>query len=388
MGFDNETDGGPERLEALDGLRGVAILLVLCFHITHALPPARGAVGLYELAFRIGWTGVDLFFVLSGFLITRILLDTRDAPHYFRNFYARRALRILPLYYGVLVLVFLVPQMVRVPELAAFQTSPRDQLWYWFYLQNFHPLRNEAFKLVPALWSLAVEEQFYLFWPLALLLTPRRHALSLIAVVLLGGVALRLWGVLHYPDPGPLYFYTPARLDGLALGAAIAAMARDPGWPARRRTTGIVLGTAGAALLAMVYALAGAGPTSPPMLIVGYPAIASLAAAALIAALGRRDSMMPRLLRIRSLRTVGKYSYGMYVLHQPVILMLRGMGLEPGPEIGQSALAAAGYTGLVVAATMGAAWCSWHGLEKYFLRWKHRFPYATVPVAGPSARAA
>src|SRR5206468_651405 len=149
-------------------LRGLAILLVIAFH-TLRVTGKEGLIGRFGAAIQdSGWIGVDLFFVLSGFLITGILLDSLGKPGYFRNFFARRTLRIFPLYYAVLtVSLFLVPALIglqRLPEL--YHRLLENQLWLWTYAANY--LQATGRHTLPGFghfWSLAIEEQFYLLWP-------------------------------------------------------------------------------------------------------------------------------------------------------------------------------------------------------------------------------
>jgi len=162
---------------ALDGIRGLAILLVIPHDagLLLDLPgPMHGAAYVVREFIQVGRAGVQLFFVLSGFLITGGLLDSRGAPGYFAALYARRALRILPLYFAVLSLTFLVlaPRQALPHELLA---SQRHQIWLWTFLSNWMDPAGGGVSGFTHFWSLAVEEQFYLLWPLAVLrLAPER----------------------------------------------------------------------------------------------------------------------------------------------------------------------------------------------------------------------
>jgi len=155
------------RLLVLDGLRGIAILLVMLFHFTLASPSALIDVPYFSFT-RYGWTGVDLFFVLSGFLITGILIDAKGGEHYFRNFYIRRALRILPLYYTFVAgLILLYPRIGGPTASAEAQVLVQHQWWFWTHTVNWLVARTGDFVTVTTLgtggfWSLAIEEQFYL----------------------------------------------------------------------------------------------------------------------------------------------------------------------------------------------------------------------------------
>src|SRR5713226_2623392 len=212
------------RVAELDGIRGIAILLVLASHFgVPACPP-----GILWDTLGFGWVGVDLFFVLSGFLITGILLDSKGRTDYFQRFYLRRVFRILPIYYAFVILFFhIVPLIAHVTgRLATFEYGRGDEAWYWIYLFNWRDtvLQNTHLR---HLWSLAIEEQFYIVWPLVVYLVPTR-ALKYVCVALaVLSPALRIAaaheGIVKYF----LYRTTPFRLEGLALGALLALAARD-----------------------------------------------------------------------------------------------------------------------------------------------------------------
>ena len=202
-----------------DGLRGLSILAVFAAHseFLRALPHAH--------FLEYGRVGVDLFFVLSGFLITGILLDTRTSPHYFRNFYARRALRIWPLYYIILTIIF-----VASSRLGNSFGRPTGQVWpyFYFYAQNLSSHLPIPYGLGPT-WSLAIEEQFYLTWPLLVFLLRKRFlAITLVCAVLLS-LTLR---VIAFKSGAPLKFiheFTLCRLDSIALGCLAAIWLRSLG---------------------------------------------------------------------------------------------------------------------------------------------------------------
>ena len=371
----------PAHIPALDGLRGCAILAVLLLHFTSALTTPTGAPArLVKQVFSLGWTGVDLFFVLSGFLITGILADARETPHRYRTFYARRALRILPLYYGFVLLLFVVPPLIGA---RTYTTAFADQLPYWLYLQNFWPLSNGALDFAAHLWSLAIEEQFYLAWPLVVFTLSRTAALRVCVLCLAGALAYRVASVFMVDDLRTVYFHTLGRIDGLALGGAIALMARGNGGLARLRRM------APAVLILSVALLAGAplhpsgyNPGGAYMVSVGYSALALFFGALLVLALDGGWPALPRLLSGRVLRFFGRYSYGLYVVHVPLIALARLAGVSPDAFAGTRWELAAllGYVALMAAASIVVALASWNLYEKPFLKLKSRFTYRTPPA--------
>ena len=181
-------------IPALDGLRGIAIILVMLHHFTN-YRPTSGIDGLIGSVVFFLWTGVDLFFVLSGFLITGILLDSRGSERYFTTFYARRTLRIFPLYYLVLFVAFVVlPQFPAVNAVLTGQVDLPPQWPYWLYLENFSiAARGWVHGWVDVGWSLAIEEQFYLVWPLVIWLCPPRLLALLCAAIIVAEPIARVF---------------------------------------------------------------------------------------------------------------------------------------------------------------------------------------------------
>jgi peptidoglycan/LPS O-acetylase OafA/YrhL len=371
------TAAEPVHILPLDGLRGCAILAVLLLHFTSAFnaSPASLATRLLKQLGSFGWSGVDLFFVLSGFLITGILADTKGTPRRFRTFYARRALRILPLYYGFLLLLFAVPALLGA---RAYVTPLDQQLPYWLYLQNIWWLKSGALDFSAHLWTLAIEEQFYLVWPLVIFGLSRLTALRVCAACIAGALAFRVWSIFAMDDLRIVYFLTPGRIDGLAVGGAIALIVRGPGgWTALRRAAPAVMAAAFAVLAAAPLHPAGFNPGGVYMGSVGYTALAFFFGALLVLALDEGRSPLPRLLSARVLRFFGRYSYGLYVIHVPVIALALLGGITPNRLAGTRWEFAGllGYLALMLAATILLALASWHLYEKPFLKLKSRFTY-------------
>jgi peptidoglycan/LPS O-acetylase OafA/YrhL len=230
----------------LDAVRGVAILLVLLIHgmawPMHAELSAAGR-SLFAVS-QYGWTGVNLFFVLSGFLITGILLDTKLRPDYFRRFYFRRALRILPALYGTL-LVLLIGGWISV----------RFTAISVLFLANFAAVLGVAQWYGP-LWSLAVEEHFYMLWPFVVRKCSARTLMFLAGAVCIASPFLRILNLVGSPVPQHFAsLYTWFNLDGLSLGAALAVWLRMPSFRRRQLARVALPITIGSALA--FFSLAG-----------------------------------------------------------------------------------------------------------------------------------
>ena len=218
----------PER----DTLRGIAVLGVMCLHafFWQYASYSFGQWGRLILNLtRPGWIGVNLFFVLSGFLITGILLDSQGSPHYFRSFYIRRVLRLFPVYYGFLiVMIFVVPAIHQVAQL---HVPEYHGSWWWYilYFSNWK-MNHDADASLGHFWSLALEEQFYFFWPLTVYLLPRRALAWWCGVLCAIAVGMRHTLVGKGID---LYAITPSRMDALVIGALMALAIRDTIWRER-----------------------------------------------------------------------------------------------------------------------------------------------------------
>src|SRR5260221_1974329 len=214
----------PARLPGLDGLRALAILLVVP-HNFNLMITSGGAAYLFVVALHRGWIGVQLFFVLSGFLITGILLDARDAPNYYRSFFVRRGLRIFPLYYATLLVLFvLLPALGLLPS--SFKRDPMVELSHWAYFSNWYSAFHPGEDSVSHFWSLAVEEQFYLLWPFVIHRRSAEWVMRFCFAIAAASLSLRV-AMLLTGTPG-IYTFLATRMDALALGGAAAAAFRIP----------------------------------------------------------------------------------------------------------------------------------------------------------------
>lgn len=379
-----EAMGPPDnsrRIPQLDGLRGVAIAMVLVYHL------AGGAAGIAPsfpefLAFPInfGWSGVDLFFVLSGFLIGGILLDARQSPNYFRVFYRRRVCRIFPMYFATFAAFLLALHFVRAPETPYLLHPVIPWQATVTFTQNFWmAFRNDpgSFALAPT-WSLAVEEQFYLTLPaLIYFVKPER-----LVWVLTGGIILapliRL--AIFLANPKLVYamaFLLPCRMDSLLFGVLIAYFLRQPGaWDFLRAhrpqlwTAVEVLTVLCAPLVALQTRYASLVP------LVGYDLLALLFSGILLLAL--LEESIAGLLRAKWLMALGTISYCVYLIHELVFGMTY-LALKPHT----TSWAATVILTLILIVVI--AKLSWEYFEKPLVKFGHREHYLPGgPVAAAS----
>ncbi len=379
----------PAHIPGLDALRGFAVLLVVARHAS-AVPTPENPIAAFAIeGMRAGWMGVDLFFALSGFLITGILLDTKGTPGYLRNFYARRTLRIFPLYFTFLAALFIIGPLTPLAHNEDFQTVREIQGWLWSYLTNvFISWKGEL--AVPFhlshLWSLALEEQFYLVWPFIVLALPARAVLRACLVLSAAAVALRVgivasagWGV------DAAYMLMPARLDALLLGGALAWLVRAPGGVARIRALVRPVTYAALAVLVAVLVTRGGARNDPYMQVAGYLSLSLLSVALIARAIPRLagDGAPTRFQRIvanRQMQSIGKYSYAIYIFQYPVILVLETLIETYAPAALEQAPLAVALAVFVVASilSIAAARLSWMLLEGPALSLKRYFPRRTV----------
>jgi peptidoglycan/LPS O-acetylase OafA/YrhL len=377
----------------LDGVRGIAVFLVFTIHY---VPRLLG---------NIGWTGVIIFFVLSGFLITGVLYDNRNEPHRFRNFYIRRTLRIFPLFYFIWLCIFVTAFF--------FHERWRPLLGLWpAYLGNYARFiagtsavdriwtSHFAFE-IGHFWSLAIEEQFYLLWPLVVFrVNDRRVLIRICIAVMLAVLLLRSVLVLvlpaHLVQLGFLYRMTFAQADAFLLGGLLALLMRGPAEAAVPRWGGKLLAIAVPALV--IAWLFNGGIHLQPITensrwvgAYGFTLLDLISAGLILGSL-HRGSILFHFFSLRPLRVLGRYSYGFYVYHVIIYQPLVGFVLNRWP-VPHALL----YT-VDFFIILGVSALSYHILEMPFLRLKRRFitrhsnpdavPAERVETADPSLRAA
>jgi len=298
----------------LDTLRGVAILAVVFYHgfshcDTTGLP---GIVRAFFAATRFGWLGVNLFFVLSGFLITGILLDSKGTPRYYKSFYIRRALRILPAYLLLLLLLLLLPRIGVVEGRISWGFVGLSLI----YLSNVTNFFGVAMQYGP-LWSLAVEEQFYLLWPAAVRNLSRR-ALAFCALAVFLGCPLLRAIAFAYGHPAEVW-YTWMVADGLASGSLLAISSRTLLTDRRSMKWFSVLCITASLLLIVAGARFGTLSPGAPTTLLGaslrWTLFNVLFTGTLGAALLLGASRWTRIVQRPVLQFFGEISYGLYLIH-------------------------------------------------------------------------
>jgi len=375
-----------KRIPELDGLRGIAIFLVIvCHYIGGGYVGARHTLAAKVVGvLGLGTVGVDLFFILSGFLIGGILLSSRSSPQYYRTFYLRRFFRIIPIYYlwlTIFGLAMLAAKKWNVWGGPEFHTAA--PYWaYFIFIQNYFQGSTliQFFWLRP-LWSLAVEEQFYLLAPIVVRkLSPERLIKVLLGVLVFSlflrlflsavyGMDYNYWGIIASED------WMPCRADDLALGMIVAALWANPQSRLRLQQRVNVsyagLFSCGAAVLVLGYWIV--KPDSFATATVGRTIIGLFFTFLLMIALTDKESLLGKIFRWRPLRELGKVSYCVYIIHQAVnwILHRSIFHMEPRfnhwPQIGVS-IASFGVTVLI-------AEISWRFFENPLIRRGHRYTY-------------
>ena len=360
-------DKTSEHIAALDGVRGLAVIFVFIYHASSSIEVHNSFASLLQGIASCGGVGVDLFFILSGYLITGILLHAKDVENYYQVFYARRALRILPLYY---VVMFGMMSMHWPPIKA--------QIWFWFNLSNFPTAFNPG--LIPYLshyWSLAIEEQFYLIWPGTVRRLNEKILIRICIGVIITCLVLRnLPIVLAWNQHWPNFIYrlTPFRIDTLCAGALLALLIYRGVNLNRFRAYLRIACIAGATILAASFS---AGPSSSLLVRFGYTG-AIVCFSALIALALDPASLTAKVFKNRFLRRMGLYSYCFYLIHVGVLshdsfFQRRLVGLHLA--FANEALNRVIAHSIAFAVTFGISALSYKFFESPILGLKKFFPY-------------
>jgi peptidoglycan/LPS O-acetylase OafA/YrhL len=381
---DRDNPGGFAHIPALDGIRGLAILLVLFNHLFWAdYPTGNRILDFISLVRQASYAGVNLFFALSGFLITGILLDSVESPRFFSTFYARRSLRIFPLYYGFLIFLFCLTPLLHF-------TWSIWPVYYLTYTANlvapFHggPLNLGRFN-INHFWSLQVEEQFYWIWPL--ILYRFRDLRSVVRISLLGcAVALGvrivcvfLKGHAGFSDPYLTYSFTPSCADNILYGCCLAALVRSAKRERVLRLAPYVFWGAMAALCVIGAVNHGLDWNRPStgflVATIGFSLIGIASSSAIALAL-KSGSRTRHFFQGDFLGFMGKYSYGIYVYHYSISDAVMGpMRNFLDTQLHMKAVGVLLAALVAGALSVGVAWTSYRFFEAPFLRLKRFFSY-------------
>lgn len=364
------------RFPSLDGIRGIAILLVLFYHVNLLSRPAGVFERALDTVINSWWIGVDLFFVLSGFLITRILLGKKGEDGYFKNFYMRRVLRIFPVYYLTLAFfLILLPLLMPIDEVKGYSTVLDHQSWFWSYLQNFGLIVHGNFLPADFLahtWSLAIEEQFYLLWPVLVFFTPRKWfpklCLGLIVFSFIVRLALYLQG-----DTETVFIYnTFSHMDPLACGALVAWFTGEYSLSAqwKRLIKGIAVVVA---VILMGHVVFQEKFLGPPIITYVYGTLLLSILFGSIILLLVDTERHPAWLSRGPFPFFGKYSYALYVYHWPILFFLI-RSREIKNFLGAYSFSSfCLLTGIYLAASILLAMLSWTLIERPILGLKKAF---------------
>ncbi|HXA78371.1 MAG TPA: acyltransferase [Candidatus Acidoferrales bacterium] len=380
------------RIPQLDGIRGTAILLVVVWHfivVPIARAPQPGVFArLIAHAGLLMWSGVDLFFVLSGFLIGGILFDAKDSSNYFSTFYLRRVFRILPIYLVVVVAYLLLWSLAAGRQTTLRETLGSPMPWYVYFTftQNFW-LAHHAWDAVylTLSWSLAVEEQFYLLLPAIIRLLPRFWLLPAAVALAFGSVAARSLMYVHYGPSWGTAAYTliVSRADALMLGVICSVLLRDAyckeiltenTWIIRTFFGIFAFGVA-------VLTYKGWGAGTMPMCTLGFTCVALFYASLLMIAMVSQEGILSRAFRIRWLMWLGTIAYALYLFHEIILDAVFRLLLHHAPVMANGFDALAALLSFVLALCL--ALVSWKYFESKLVRIGHRFAYGNRPTSRP-----
>ncbi len=365
------------RIPELDGIRGIAIGMVLIAHCFAIVSRPGSALAYALVPLRLDWTGVDLFFVLSGFLIGGILLDARGSSNYFRVFYTRRFFRIVPIYAAFLLCVALAMYLSSVGMIGRYEEIFGGRLPWWYFatfLQNIGMSIHKVWGTFPlgVTWSLAVEEQFYLTLPLVIRFLDRRALLRFILFAIVAAPLLRLF--FFHRDPAHLFaWYTlmPCRADALLLGVLGAMATRDPrwrGWLLENRkylSLALVILLTGDALLVWLSP----APEMRLMATAGFTWLALTYLSVLLYAVLYPSCWISQCLRWSWLRGLGVIAYSAYLFHEFFLGMF--FGRVPWLYSWHDA----GLSVIVLVVTISFCRLSWVYFEKPLVTIGHRTRY-------------
>lgn len=377
-------DADPSRDSALDGLRGMAVIAVILFH-SSMLGPNQTESSLAKpllVILDMGWAGVDLFFVLSGFLITKIILAARAKKGWLKSFFIKRIFRILPIYF-LFVIVLLLLSYTTFAQRADFIFVREQQGYFWFMLQNSLPLLNmnwpPSLFYSGHLWTLAVEWQFYMIWPFLAGWLSHRALTITCTVVIIAALACRLTLSVLDAHISVIYTLTFSRMDSLAIGALVAlALHSRIGETMLRKLSNVLLISGAGFFLVTLYFYGRISYSLPIMYTIGYTLLAAFFAGLLLQVIVASDKGRLRsMLSSPCLTAVGKYSYAMYIIHLPLMSSLGNFLMK---FIGKEFHAQLVYFPVLFLATLLIARLTWRTIEAPALSYARNRALSFSPV--------
>lgn len=383
----------PRRIPELDGLRGIAIGSVLIFHyfVLNGSAPLRSPLAYLLAAGRLTWSGVDLFFVLSGFLIGGILLDARKATNYFTVFYTRRFFRIVPPYLVLLLIHVLLVALVNVQVTPSLQFMVANRLpaaAHFVFLQNFWMAAHNSLgsPTLAVTWSLAVEEQFYLTLPLVMRYLPEKWLVRFLISAVAIGVGLRLGLCFAWPENEMARFVLmPCRADALLLGVLGAVALRRSSWRSwlvqnrlGLRFVLALLAVGVAALTKFGFQIRGAAMAEG-----GYTWLAAFYLCLILEALINPNGPLARAFRLGWLRALGQVAYGTYLFHFVVLDLLLQALRSYAPRMNSSYDFLVALSAIIV--TLIFCRLSWVLFESPLIRFSHRTSYNFLTPVGTAS---
>lgn len=369
-------------IRALDGTRGIAVIAVMLYHFMHVpLVSSSKFDQIFGDVLRLGWIGVDLFFVLSGFLITRILIQAKQVQlfsGYLKTFYKKRVLRIFPLYYIYLIFMFfiffpLIAHHLDGIEKERLMLANHDQIWFWMYLSNIKQVINGTFygASVGHLWSLSIEEQFYFIWPFLVYFLSIKTIKKITIGILVFAPLLRLAMWQSGASPISIYVFTFTRMDALAMGSLVAVLVKQQITINHQRLV-LFFSLLRIISLCSIFYFDVRPDVNPFVYTVGYSLLAFTFGSLVLLLQSNYAGGLRIFFNSRFLVFTGKYSYALYMFH-PLVrnAMLKVLGtpkLVAGNQLLWSLLFI--VTSGVVSVLLALA--SWHLFEKWFLKVKNK----------------
>lgn len=360
-----------ERIKGLDGLRALAIILVIIHHTTFVDVDSVPFGIMYFLS-KYSASGVDLFFVLSGFLITTLLIRNKGKKNYFKAFYMRRVLRIFPLYFSILLFAFIIlpATSLKLPS----DWSGVEPLWYWVFLSNYYIGLKASFShgLVDLSWSLSIEEQFYFLWPALIAFISIKKLKIFFPFFVIVPIILRIW---HYEigtHPIGIHTFTHTRIDTIIWGCLLAFSWDSARLLPRKYSLGFMW-----ILILLLYVLNS---------LINYELKSifnyTLFALAYLALLhftlfSQASHLWLKLMESKTMIFIGKVSFGIYLLHNPIQAVLKKtfLNFTISSSIYLQYINQLFFYIVVLALSSFAAWISFKFLEAPFLKYKKNFPY-------------